>query len=1241
MVDETPSGLGVITTSLDEPPLSGPIAVGTSRAYGPYRAVRVLGRGGMAVVYEAIHATHGERVALKIAIRDSESSLVRLRAEIQALERVDHPGVVRLRDKGTADGVQFYAMELFEGVTWQEYTDALWRADESRPRPARPPAANGRLHEVLDHVGDLADALGHLHGLGLVHCDVSPRNVFVRADGRVVLMDLGLVSRHRGALGPEALEPVDQPTGTLGYMAPELAFGLSVDARADLYSLGAILYTALTGKPPLGHSRIAASRSVSDVPPELDQLLDRLLSPNRVDRPLTAADVAAALRAVTSPGLAPPSTPRARLFRSRVFGRDEALQPFARAIARSDTTGTFLLVGGESGIGKTTFAGMIARLAQIGGMRVVTGECLPLVPTGGPRRPGLRGPQLLPLRPLFDVAIDYALSHDAPAMRGALRSLRPFEPRVIAAFDEEGASTPSLSTPEAAKGALCADVAMLLAELARARPILLVLDDLQFADELSMSVLGSLPTDYFDRNRVVLVATYRVEQTDDLVRQLAARPYVVPLDLGPLGARDIRAMVSESCGFHVPEPWVQVLQDKALGNPFVAAEYLRAALDSGVLAPGDDARASEAAATFAKESGSIEGLIESRLSTLPPRGRLVAQAAAVIGNPVPRALLAEVTELPEAAVREETDRLVGRNLVEGVDAQHFRFMHDRLREVAYASAPSETRRALHRRAGVAIEARVHSDAARASIAPILAHHFVRGGGEDARALAYLELAADVAHRAFANREVVAFLTEALSLVDTAEVTRVAHMHFRLGSAYFGLGMLENSRRHLDRMLALLGFRSPSSTFEGALQCLRQVGRQTSHRLTGADEVDDATRARLLEVVSAYDMLMQVHFYKGDNLTGMLHSALAALNVAELAGPSPELRLAYANAQSTAAMMGLRGLARTYESLGRRSAPRGDDVALRTSAWIRQAAQHLIFGEWDEAEPLIVRVIEEARAVDYSRRDEEGVSMLAYMRFAQGRFDECRELCAGLYRSASRGDAQSTCWSIIFQAHTDLVADRAESAVAHATAGLALAKDLPGRSEALNLRCTLALGCLRVGDDDGAASHARAALDLMAASELPVFLEIVSYGLLAETTLGLVAGGRPGAGRLEADAFQCLERCIRLFPLFVPRAELWRGVRHWSARRPRAAYAAWQRGARAARAMRTPYEQTHADLLLELRPGSGVPRDLALARAEASFRRLGAAFDERAASEARGGPSQDADPPRALWPWRADGARVAR
>jgi serine/threonine protein kinase/tetratricopeptide (TPR) repeat protein len=1206
---------------------------GLPKRVGPYDVRGIVGRGGMGIVYEAVHSATGERVALKTAIRASERSLAKLRQEAHALRRISHPGIVRFLDQGVDGGAHYYVMELLEGSTWQEYTAAIWQPDERPSGETTRLAGNGRLDDILARVRELAEALSYLHDMGLVHCDVSPRNVLVRANGRAVLLDLGLVSRHRGAVGPEVLELPDVPIGTPGYMAPEQILGLSVDARADLYSLGALLHAALTGHAPSLRAPVRASSLVREVPGTLDSLLERLLDKDRTRRPLTTADVIAVLDTLGGSGEKRAPQPVKRLFRSTVFGRENVLQSLMRPIAGpSISSGSFILIAGVSGIGKTALAATLARKAAMDGWRVVTCECVPLVAPAGRRGRGLRGPQLSALRPLLDVAVDCALSGDEATLRNLLRSLIRYEPRAaaFAAEGDPGGAQPPPPIGEAAQSLVCDHVAAVLAELARSRPLLLVLDDLQSADELTMSMLTCLPGDYFEHNRVVVVATYRSEESDDLVRLLAARPYVTPIGLGPLSQAEVREMVAESSGFRLPEPWVQALQDRAGGNPFLVAEYLRAALDDGVLTREQDAATSaREARAFAGMAASIDSFIERRLSALPSASRPLIQLAAVLGNPIPTRLLIEISGLGAHEVLGHLEDLTVRNILERIDAEHHRFMHDKLREVAYESTPADVRRSLHRGVGRAIESRAKSDAERDGAATILAHHFLLGGEDIEKAIGYLERAALVAYRAFANREVVTPLTEALALssgLPNRDPARMASFHFLLGRAYFGLGVLEQSREHFERMLDLLELPLPSQGATGWLRCMGSLGRQMVHRVFGPTlgAARQLPSSLMRQIVLAYDTLMELHYYRGDDVSGMLHCALAALNMAECHGRCPELYLAYANVQSTAALLGLRRLAGMYESIGASSRSNDDDVDLRTSAWVRQSVQHIVWGEWDEAEARVLRIIDEARAVGHHRREEEGTSLLAFCRFAQGRYAECRELYKGLTRLGSRGDTQALCWSMVFRSHTDLVGDRADMAVATAMEGLEVVRALPGRSEAINLHAILALALARMEDWAPAEHHARVALELGCSSDLITFMEIVAYALLAEVSYGLRLKNMDSSAtaRLEAQAFRQLGRCARVFPIAVPRFELWNGNRLWRAGRKARARRAWERAASAAWELRTPHEAALVKCLLGVYAVEPRAPDHALVDAQALFGTLGAAFDERMIEAARRSTSDD-------------------
>lgn len=267
-----------------------------------YRILGLLGRGGMGVVYRALDTQSGREVALKLlagGVRNErdERDGSRFRREARAAAALDHPNIAKVQEIGEHEGRPFLVMPLLEGETLKKRLD---RAEEVAPMP---------LSEIVSVAAQLASALETAHSAGIVHRDLKPANLMLTRGGRVKLLDFGLALWE----GSSRLTDAGGAVGTLAYMAPEQLRGEEVDARADLWAFGAVLYEMLAGRSPFvrgPHQSIQDKiqavlereppplrEARPDTPAVLMRIVDRCLAKNPADRYATAGEIVNELQA--------------------------------------------------------------------------------------------------------------------------------------------------------------------------------------------------------------------------------------------------------------------------------------------------------------------------------------------------------------------------------------------------------------------------------------------------------------------------------------------------------------------------------------------------------------------------------------------------------------------------------------------------------------------------------------------------------------------------------------------------------------------------------------------------------------------------------------------------------------------------------------------------------------------------------------------------------------------------------
>ena len=224
---------------------------------GRYELVELIGSGGMAVVYKAMCHRLNRYVAVKIMrpeLAKNEKFRRRFQTESQAIAKLSHPNIVGVYDVSRTDHIEYIVMELIDGITLKQYLQDHGPIDAP---------------QAVDFSLQIARALSHAHGKGIVHRDIKPQNILVVEDGVIKVADFGIAN-----LQSEVPDVENEAIGSVHYISPEQARGLPVDGRSDIYSLGIVMYEMLSGKLPFDgdDDRTVALKHLSAVPTPLREI---------------------------------------------------------------------------------------------------------------------------------------------------------------------------------------------------------------------------------------------------------------------------------------------------------------------------------------------------------------------------------------------------------------------------------------------------------------------------------------------------------------------------------------------------------------------------------------------------------------------------------------------------------------------------------------------------------------------------------------------------------------------------------------------------------------------------------------------------------------------------------------------------------------------------------------------------------------------------------------------------------
>jgi len=896
---------------------------------GRYRLGRALKQGNGVDTYLAEDTRTGALVVVKSIDAHVVHAAARLRFEheTRVLRQLSGTGLADLYDSGETDNRLYLVQPHVPGRT----LEALLR---DGPLP---------VEAVLRIAIDIARALSVAHEAGIVHRDVKPANIIV--DGSepvdaVTLIDFGFA---RSALLDESVR--EDLVGTVRYLAPEAAGLLSAapDERSDLYAVGILLFECLAGSPPFPGPGVSdllrqhlstpapAVRDLRpDVPRVLDAVLQRLLRKDPVDRYQSAAALAFdldELRAAIEDGDPDPRLTigrgdyRQHLTDPAFVGRDAELASLHALLTEIGDGGSGLvLLDAESGGGKSRLLAELASKAVSLGITVLHGQ-------------GIRDGVQLPFTLVQGVARDLVSREDAGPLRTGLRErlgesaqvtahvLAPLRPLLDLAADDAGLETfgPDAFGEERSLAAL----RHFLSALATPeRPVLLVLDDCQWADALTVRLLAETYAAGADLPAYVgIVAAFRSEEVADgaPLRTIAAAN---ALHLGRL-SDPAMTLLAESMAGPLPEKAVATVTRLADGSPFMGAAVLRGLVECGALTASREGWiVDETALAEVQTERRSAAVLVRRLDLLPEGVLRALSVGAVLGKEFDIVQAVELAGQSESAAPILEESLRRRLLWVDNRSGRCTFFHDRIRETLLDRLDVETQERLHSQIADALliegiddttvfdvayhldAARRHADAlphalraaevarAQYGLDSALAHFRMAQRGvaptDRATRAAIATGMGDVLTLRGAYAEAKANLVEAKSLVT--DPLEKASLDGRLGGLAFKQGDLSTARGHLEGAMAQLGrpvpTRAPAVIVFLVWEILVQAVHSLLPRLTTGRRSPEGRDEDFL-AMRIYSRLAYVHWFSSGKFM-CAWSHLRGMNLAERYPPSDEL-----------------------------------------------------------------------------------------------------------------------------------------------------------------------------------------------------------------------------------------------------------------------------------------------------------------------------------------------------------------
>ncbi len=860
-----------------------------------YNIIKKLASGGMGEVYKAFDTVLEREVAIKVMHRhllDNEIYVERFMREARIAAKLMHPNVVTIYEVGTVKAGPYIVMELVNGTPLSNLLKSNGAYD--------PEQAINLATQILSGVQCASE-------FKILHRDLKPDNILITADEQAKILDFGIAKIS----AKEGLTVAGDLLGTVEYMAPEQLLGEVLDHRCDIYSVGVVFYQMLTNELPFTSDSAAAilykQLNEDALPPShyngkiskrLDDAVLKGLSKDREERWKSAQDFSEELQDVLKTevsvsiaeiglieGLEEIAAESEKEIRTNVpklnslfIGRNEELKKLINLFNKSlRGQGQTVLLRGEAGVGKSTLAERLRNYAKLNNAWVLYGACL--------YQEGMDAylPFIDALRSFFGQESHVLPEQERMKIKEMLRKKVPLLLEFTERFNTNfGAKTLSEEEP-VGKGIanLLDGIYQLIAFISTLRPVVLVVDDLQWADEASLRLFHYISR-YVANDRLFLLGISRTDRYDlqkdgkptsviDVLARIRRENTCEEICINRLSRESCDALIDKALSPSLfSEEFYKQIHSETKGNPLFIGETLKLLCkNGGIYFENGNWNNKEDKLELAVPHR-VEDIFIRRLNGLNDEEREILQVLAIQGHKFDPSLASNLVEIQRIKLLKTLQRIETEIQIITSTEQGYQFEHPMLRDLLYNEVPPALRREYHLLYAEEFE-KIYGQNFGAFVGDV-AQHF-RRGGDHVRAVPLLFQAAERAFELSAYREAGLFFEDLLDSVDHSnqpipETLSNSALYFKLGICYEESGRWKES---MDAYNKLFTYSEKNNKLKGQTDALLRLGR--IHGKLGDWESALSNYERCLQIANdqslanvlsrVYNNIGIIYFQKGE------------------------------------------------------------------------------------------------------------------------------------------------------------------------------------------------------------------------------------------------------------------------------------------------------------------------------------------------------------------------------------------